>query len=123
MSCPTSTFEPKFPIEASPSLGCTARRQAEDMSIRGFFSHRNPDGDGPLERAGQAGFRGIVGENLAWGQATVADVISAWLASPEHCEAMASDRYRLGGAGRAVSARGRNYWTLMLGAEGQASGP
>lgn len=33
-----------------------ARNHSEDMSIRNFFSHQNPDGESPTDRAIRSGF-------------------------------------------------------------------
>lgn len=37
-----------------------ARAHSRDMRARGFFSHDNPDGDSPTDRARKAGFSGLV---------------------------------------------------------------
>lgn len=40
-------------------LSSVARVHSKDMCLRGFFSHQNPDGDGPTERARKAEFPGL----------------------------------------------------------------
>jgi uncharacterized protein YkwD len=65
---------------------------ADDMVARTFFSHMNPSGAGLLERVERTGYlpRGddwSLGENLAWGQATLgtpASIVAAWMQSPGH---------------------------------------
>ncbi len=72
-------------LEWDTDLWRVARRHNEDMSDRAFFSHFNPDGEGPFDR-----LRGIyimyyyAGENLAVGQTAPEVVLSNWLRSYEH---------------------------------------
>ena len=47
-------------LKAYEELDSVARRHSEDMSVRGFFAHHNPDGDSPTDRARKAGFSGLV---------------------------------------------------------------
>lgn len=44
------------PLLENIKLDTAARRHCEDMAIRNFFDHTNPDGDGPNERAAAAGY-------------------------------------------------------------------
>ena len=41
-------------------ISIIARAHSRDMRVRGFFSHDNPDGDTPTDRARKAGFSGLV---------------------------------------------------------------
>jgi uncharacterized protein YkwD len=41
-------------------ISVIARTHSRDMRDRGFFSHDNPDGDSPTDRARKAGFSGLV---------------------------------------------------------------
>ena len=61
------------PLAHDPALDRIARAHSRDMLARGFFSHENPDGDGPTERARKAGYttRKTVEEDRdrsAWGR-------------------------------------------------------
>jgi uncharacterized protein YkwD len=47
-------------LKAYEELDSVARRHSEDMSVRGFFAHHNPDGQSPTDRARKAGFSGLV---------------------------------------------------------------
>ena len=40
-------------------ISVIARAHSRDMRVRGFFSHDNPDGDSPTDRARKAGFSGL----------------------------------------------------------------
>ena len=46
-------------LKAYEELDSVARRHSEDMSVRGFFAHHNPDGQSPTDRARKAGFSGL----------------------------------------------------------------
>ena len=41
-------------------ISVIARVHSRDMRVRGFFSHDNPDGDTPTDRARKAGFSGLI---------------------------------------------------------------
>ncbi|MEO1026188.1 MAG: CAP domain-containing protein [Pseudomonadota bacterium] len=50
-----------------PTLSDAARAFSEDMDNRDFFSHTDPDGDLPWDRAEDAGHENrFVGENIGW---------------------------------------------------------
>jgi uncharacterized protein YkwD len=57
------------PLKADPGLTPVARAHSQDMFVRGYFAHVNPDGQDPFDRMKQAGvgFR-AAGENLALAQ-------------------------------------------------------
>lgn len=57
------------PLKADPGLTPVARAHSQDMFVRGYFAHVNPDGQDPFDRMKQArvSFR-AAGENLALAQ-------------------------------------------------------
>lgn len=63
-----------------------AKAHVEDMAGRGYFDHVSPEGWTPDDRLRMTGGSGysLVGENIAVGQRTAADVMAAWMASPGH---------------------------------------
>jgi uncharacterized protein YkwD len=80
------TFGPAEPVTMNGALRCAARNHAMDMGTRDYFDHYTPEGLGPAGRLDEAGYGGSTwGENIAWGYATPADVVSGWMASPGHC--------------------------------------
>lgn len=91
-----------------------ARGHSEDMAERDYFDHTTPDGEGPGDRAADAGYRWWSGENIAMGYRSAEAVVAAWMDSPGHranilsCESVAT------GVGVADSSRGL-YWTQMFG--------
>ncbi len=102
-------------LRYSKVLEKAANAHALDMYTRDFFDHINPDGDGPLERALDAGFCrvGMIGENIAWNYPTVADVQTGWENSPHHYENMALPEFTLVGMGYFFSANGPYYVQLF----------
>jgi len=77
-------------------LHACAKAHSNDMCDRGFFDHTNLDGEGPSDRgrlghAGSYTFPSIVsnpygglGENIAMGQTSPAQVMTGWMNSPGH---------------------------------------
>lgn len=58
---------PVQPLAVVKSLSDAADAHSQDMDDRNFFSHTNPDGDSPSDRAMDAGHGSrIVGENIGW---------------------------------------------------------
>ena len=57
------------PLKADPEMARVARMHSQDMFVRGYFAHVNPDGKDPFDRMKAAGvsFR-AAGENLALAQ-------------------------------------------------------
>jgi uncharacterized protein YkwD len=57
------------PLKADPELTRVARNHSQDMFVRGYFAHENPEGQNPFDRmkAANIKFR-AAGENLALAQ-------------------------------------------------------
>ncbi|MFV0127561.1 CAP domain-containing protein [Streptomyces sp. HMX112] len=72
------------PVQASRSLAALAGAFSADMARRDFFSHTDPDGDSPWDRAEQAGVKDLGGENIARGQADARAVMESWMNSDGH---------------------------------------
>jgi len=99
------------PLFYSQSLQKAADDEARDLWVRNFFSHTNPDGLGPGDRALEAGFcHRYVGENIAAGHTSVEQVMEAWKGSPSHNANMLDPDYVYVGMGISTDARGRKYW-------------
>ncbi|MEE2788857.1 MAG: CAP domain-containing protein [Myxococcota bacterium] len=111
-------FEPVGPVMTNEALRCAARAHTIDMVNRAFFDHTSPDGDGPAERALEAGYDWIaVGENIAAGSTTPRDVVDGWLESPGHCQNIMSDSFTELGVGYSPRKAGpfRHFWTQVFG--------
>jgi len=99
------------PLVYSAVLEQTIDAHVTDMWQRDFFSHINPDGENPGDRAMRFGFcHGYVGENLAAGQKTVQLAMQAWKDSPSHDTNMLESGYVYVGIGFFVDPTGRRYW-------------
>jgi uncharacterized protein YkwD len=73
------------PLRENPLLDKAAQRHAEDMLARGYFAHQSPSGTTVRERSRAAGYDWqTIGENLAFGQTSVEEVVQTWLESPGH---------------------------------------
>jgi uncharacterized protein YkwD len=102
----------RAPLHARPSLAVGARAHSSDMVERSYFAHESPDGEGPADRAREAGYlRNAddwrVGEILLWSRGaplTAARAVGMWLDSPSHRRILLSPRYRDVGAGPAPGA-------------------
>lgn len=100
------------PVVMSPELTAIAKDYGEQMVARGFFGHRDPEtNEGPADRvmAGRYAFIAI-GENLAAGQPTAAEVMKAWMESESHADIIVDPVWRE--VGIAVVAGGELgiYW-------------
>jgi hypothetical protein len=75
----------KQTLKSNKQLSNAAQDKAEDMAKRNYWSHNTPEGDSPWVFITSSGYLyEKVGENLAYGFATSADVVSGWMNSPGH---------------------------------------
>ncbi|MFF4167546.1 CAP domain-containing protein [Streptomyces sp. NPDC001741] len=102
------------PVTTSASLTALAQDFSEDMAARDFFSHTDPDGATPWDRAAAAGVEGLGGENIARGQADAQAVINAWMASEGHRANILNCDYRTLGVGVHLGSGGP-WWTQDFG--------
>jgi uncharacterized protein YkwD len=102
-------------VTADPALAAVARAHSADMRDRGFFSHDNPDGLSPFDRAEAAGISYARAENIAYGQRDAAAVMDAWMNSPGHRANIENCSLRTLGVGVAEGPGGP-WWTQLFGA-------
>ncbi|MDH4653372.1 MULTISPECIES: CAP domain-containing protein [unclassified Pseudomonas] len=117
--CGGKRFAAARPLAWSTALGSAAQQHSRSMANRDYFSHNDPNGDSPFDRARAAGYRGRqVGENIAAGQGSPRAAMDSWLASPGHCANLMNPRFTQVGAAYAAQTRSENgiYWTMMFGA-------
>ena len=118
--CGGQVFGPAGPLTMNPALRCAARVHSEDMAVRNFFDHVNPDGDDPFVRMGYAGYTYFTaGENIAAGQQSPAMVMDSWMTSPGHCSNIMNPDFEDIGVGvfPAEGAAYSLYWTQTFGAQ------
>jgi hypothetical protein len=89
------------PLVVSAELTSSAQGYAREMATRGFFAHVAPDGSTLVTRDEAAGYRNwtYLEENLAAGQTSPGEAVSAWMASPAHREDILSPNVRETGVG------------------------
>jgi uncharacterized protein YkwD len=81
------SFGPAGPLVMNAELRCSARLHSQDMGEAGYFAHDSQNGDDPFDRMDAAGYEGrLMGENIAKGQQTPAEVVDGWMNSPGHCK-------------------------------------
>lgn len=111
------------PLKRNGDLTDAARAHNLDMITNDFFSHTGSDGSSSSVRACREGFLPYgwgscyVGENIAAGYTTPADVVTGWMNSSGHRANILNPDYREIGLGHNVSDSGGNYWTMPLGAQ------
>lgn len=109
--CGTERMAPAAPLVWDARLEAAAERHSRDMAQNNYFGHTGTDGLSTGTRVRRAGYDWrAVGENIARYQQNVDQVVSDWLASPDHCHQMLSPRFVEIGAAEADG-----YWTQVFG--------
>ncbi|WP_330285834.1 CAP domain-containing protein [Streptomyces sp. NBC_00576] len=94
-----------------------AQAHSTDMVVRAFYSHTGPDGSQPWDRAAAAGStRRTIGENIACGQRSPAEVVDGWMNSPGHRANILKREFTHIGIGFAGGGKAGTYWTQLFGA-------
>ena len=101
------------------ALTQAAAAHSDDMVAGNFFSHTGSDGSSPGDRVTAAGYAwSTVGENIAAGQSSVAEVVDGWMKSDGHCANLMHAGFRDIGvacvAGNANTSYS-TYWTQDFG--------
>lgn len=114
------SFPATTALSWNANLAQAAAGHSDDMVARNFFSHTGSNGSSVGDRATAAGYTWrTVGENIAAGQAGVAEVVQGWMNSDGHCANLMNPAYRDIGAvciaGNANTTY-RTYWTQNFGA-------
>ena len=115
-NCGTTYMPPAPPLTWNNYLEAAAEGHAEDMNDKGYFSHYSKDGRNMEDRIVLAGyiFKGYrsftVGENIAFGQQSIAEVMDGWFKSPGHCHNLMNPEFKEVGV-----ARSGTYWVQDFG--------
>ncbi len=89
--CGATFMPPVQPLVWNDVLAKAAFTHAKDMAKKNYFSHTSLDGRTSEQRVITAGydFKGFksyaVGENIAMGQQSIAEVMDGWFKSEGHC--------------------------------------
>lgn len=111
------------PVGMNGALSSAATWMASDMAAKSYFSHTSSDGRSPQQRMAAFGYPAYTlytGENIAAGQASAADVVAGWKASPAHNAILLSANFNAVGVGYAYSATStfKSYWVADFGGPG-----
>ncbi|MEU6355150.1 CAP domain-containing protein [Streptomyces sp. NPDC047072] len=105
------------PLAVDAHLTSAAQAYSTDMAVRAFYSHTSPEGTQPWDRAAAAGSsRRTIGENIACGQRTPAEVVEGWMNSPGHRANILKPDFTHIGIGFAGGGPAGTYWTQLFGA-------
>ncbi|MFJ8109409.1 CAP domain-containing protein [Streptomyces sp. NPDC096132] len=105
------------PLAVDPLLTSAAQAHCADMVARAFYSHTSPEGTQPWDRAAAAGStRRTIGENIACGQRSAAEVVEGWMNSPGHRANILKPAFTHIGVGYAGGGPSGTYWTQLFGA-------
>jgi len=113
------------PVRSDRYLNDGAYDYAGVMGRAGHFDHTGPDGSSPWDRMCDASYEPAcgpstaVGENIAAGQQSGADVFRAWRNSPGHNRNMLDPSFRVVGIGRneVPGSEYRVYWVNTFGGQ------
>ncbi len=96
-------------------LSRVARYKSQDMIVKNYFSHTSPTYGSPFTMMQSFGLKfSAAAENIAYGQRSAQEVVTAWMGSPGHRANILSNSYTHTGVGAAKTASGTLYWTQMF---------
>lgn len=100
------------PLSADTALSRVAQTKTNEMNSKHYFSHTSPTYGSPFDMMRDFGvtYRSA-GENIAMGQPTAQQVVTAWMNSEGHRKNILSPNYTSIGVG--YTANG-NYWSQMF---------
>ena len=102
------------PLAPSPALNSIAQAHSCDMAMNGVRSHTGTGGATFMRRYTSGGGCGPGGENIAWGQRSVATTITTWMNSRGHRANILNRQATEIGIGVAIS-DGRPNWVMVVG--------
>ena len=111
--CGSESFAATKPLNLNSVLSKAAQLHAEDMARHQLMQHEGSDGSSPAQRVTRQGYRWkAVGENVAAGAGTAAEVVDGWLHSPGHCANIMNPMFTEMGIAYAVNQRDEYavYW-------------
>ncbi len=107
--------EGRPPLKLSEELTKAALAHAKDMAEHHKLDHKGSDESTVVDRVKRQGYAYVwVGENIAYGQKDVTEVMTTWMESPAHHKNILGEFTELGGA-RLKDDKGVIYWCVDLG--------
>lgn len=114
------------PLRCNARLCFAARKHAEDMARKNYYSHSERDGSRFYHRIFSAGYPvSKCGENIAVGFASAEEVFGGWIITPEHRVNILNADFTETGVGFAggTTKNPRRYWTQDFGSSGKCRIP
>lgn len=112
--CGTVTMPPVAALTWNVNLGAAAIYQSKYNSSIKALVHTSANGETVGDRVTATGYTWTtVGENLASGQTTEAQVFNEWIASESHCKNIMTASYKEMGAAKTTD----NYWAQVFAAK------
>lgn len=101
------------PVEMDGEISSAALIRSQE--IKTLFSHTRPDGRSFHTVLTEKGIRfSGAGENIAWGQKSPEQVMSAWMNSEGHRANILNANYTKLGVGHFQDTAGTNYWVQLF---------
>ncbi|CAI7724925.1 MULTISPECIES: CAP domain-containing protein [Bacillus] len=99
-------------LSVDSKLSKSARAKSQDMKDKNYFSHTSPTYGSPFDQMKQFGITyKTAGENIAQGQRSPQEVVTAWMNSEGHRANILNKNYTHIGVGYVKSG---NYWTQQF---------
>ncbi|ARD55911.1 CAP domain-containing protein [Bacillus safensis] len=99
-------------LSVDSKLSKSARAKSQDMKDKNYFSHTSPTYGSPFDQMKQFGITyKSAGENIAQGQRSPQEVVTAWMNSEGHRANILNKSYTHIGVGYVKSG---NYWTQQF---------
>lgn len=116
-TCGSTTYPAAAALVWNNALAQAAEFHSKDMAARNYFAHTSPQGVTLSARIDATGYAwSAIGENIAAGVTTMADVMAGWQASPGHCANLMNATYTQIGMSckRGTGTTYQTYWTMDL---------
>lgn len=102
-------------LYSDSNISDVARTKSQDMAVNNYFNHYSPTYGMASDMLLRFGITWSAwGENIASGQDTPEEVVSAWMNSPSHRENILSPNFTFIGVGYYADSSGTPYWTQMF---------
>jgi uncharacterized protein YkwD len=115
-NCGNAWYPPAPPLIWNNDLEEAAKGHAKDMARQNYFSHESKDGRTMNTRIVTAGYifkgwkRFMIGENIAFGQTSIPEVMAGWFKSEGHCKNLMNAGFKEVGV-----AEQNKYWVQDFG--------
>lgn len=101
------------PLTVNVNVQAAAQVRAKECEQ--YFSHTRPNGSSFATALREQGVTyKSAGENIAWGQRTPEEVVSAWMNSSGHRKNIMNPNFTTIGVGYYENARGTDYWCQLF---------